>query len=221
MSKGAAMREVALLRLAIAVLCLPGLAWARTEPPGFSLRNVYVTATAPEPRGCSPFHPQTLDGIDGTTVLSAHILANGTVSQSRIVSSSGSTDLDRAAVACLGAMHLSPLTRDGLPVEADWRMAVNWPTGRARTAREDSEGDSCGRFYPVSAARAGREGETLAAFVIGADGSVGHVDVIESSGHADLDEATIACVSHFRFHPAMRDGKGVEIDGKFVAVWRR
>lgn len=214
------MRKIALAVLIVPLIAVP--ARARVEPVGFVFQAPHFAVSSLAQQGagsCQRFYPPMPEAVDGTAVLSAHILPDGRVSAAKVTVSSGNPALDKAAAACLRTVQLSPRTRDGIAVDVDWQMEVVWPTGRVRTARADNEDDTCDRFYPSSAARAGREGETIASFVIGADGSVSDVGVIQSSGHPDLDKAAIACVSNFRYFPAMQQGKPVQIDGTFVATW--
>lgn len=49
--------------------------------------------------------------------------------------------------------------------------------------------------------------------LVGADGSVKTVEVIESSGSAALDAAAQEDVAYWQFHPGMKDGVPVEMRG--------
>lgn len=60
--------------------------------------------------------------------------------------------------------------------------------------------------YPASAVRRRWEGSVVLAFEVRADGTCGDISVIESSGHAILDEAAVRAVREWRFRPALRDG---------------
>jgi protein TonB len=66
--------------------------------------------------------------------------------------------------------------------------------------------------YPASARRLGVQGTTLLSVFVTADGRVGEVQVRQSAGHRDLDQAAVEAVRRWRFEPARR---GTEA----VAVW--
>ncbi|HWY15981.1 MAG TPA: energy transducer TonB [Rhizomicrobium sp.] len=62
----------------------------------------------------------------GTTRLSYRIATDGSVKVPVVTRSSGSTDLDRAALACVSAFSYWPATHDGQPVELDRTIDVDW-----------------------------------------------------------------------------------------------
>jgi periplasmic protein TonB len=66
--------------------------------------------------------------------------------------------------------------------------------------------------YPVSARRAGAQGITLLKLRVLENGKVGEVQIEQSAGHADLDNAAVDAVKRWLFEPA-RMGKIP------VAVW--
>jgi len=63
--------------------------------------------------------------------------------------------------------------------------------------------------YPRISLRLDEEGSVLVRIHVGADGRVGAVEVLESSGFERLDEAAVAGVRAWRFEPEVRDGKAV------------
>lgn len=65
--------------------------------------------------------------------------------------------------------------------------------------------------YPETARRAGAEGTTLLRVRVLADGAVGEVRVERSAGHPALDAAARRAVQRWRFEPARRHGRPVEI----------
>ena len=56
--------------------------------------------------------------------------------------------------------------------------------------------------YPSLARRRGIEGNVKLSVVIEADGSIGSIEVVESSGSAVLDRAAVAAVREWEFRPA-------------------
>ena len=63
--------------------------------------------------------------------------------------------------------------------------------------------------YPSEAQRRGREGSVLVRVTVQADGSVGEIVTITSSGENVLDEAVKREVRQWRFLPALREGQPV------------
>jgi protein TonB len=63
--------------------------------------------------------------------------------------------------------------------------------------------------YPPAAQRRGLEGRVVLCIDIGVDGAVVGVRVRDSSGHTSLDEAAAAAAHHWRFRPALRNGRPV------------
>lgn len=99
-------------------------------PPPAKVASAQVrTAVLADPRACAlPDYPARAarEGISGTTLLSLLVGADGRVSASRIERSSGSRDLDRAAVNALSLCAFKPATSNGVP-EAGWaQLAYVW-----------------------------------------------------------------------------------------------
>lgn len=64
--------------------------------------------------------------------------------------------------------------------------------------------------YPESARRAGQEGVTILLVTVDRGGSPTHVDVVESSGFASLDEAAVSAVEDWAFRPGTINGEATE-----------
>lgn len=68
--------------------------------------------------------------------------------------------------------------------------------------------------YPAAARRMHHEGTVLLEVLVGADGRPLRVDVREGSGHRQFDDAARDQVlAHWRFRPAMRDGRAIQAIG--------
>jgi protein TonB len=64
---------------------------------------------------------------EGTTLVSIHIDAQGTVTGADVAQSSGFSDLDQAAVQCVNAQfHFSPATENGVPVASTRQIRIVW-----------------------------------------------------------------------------------------------
>lgn len=87
------------------------------------------TAVLADPNACAlPDYPvrAAREGISGTTLLALLVGSDGRVSSSRIERSSGSRDLDRAAVNALSLCRFKPASNNGV-AEAGWaQLAYVW-----------------------------------------------------------------------------------------------
>ena len=65
--------------------------------------------------------------------------------------------------------------------------------------------------YPAAALNAGVEGDVIVRLQVDANGRVSHASVVGHEGGVDpaLDQAAIAALQHWRFQPAMRDGRAI------------
>jgi TonB family protein len=78
---------------------------------------------------------------------------------------------------------------------------------------------SCVDFYPDAARRLNQSGDVLIGYDVGADGAVGHVTLLKSSGSALLDQAAVQCVTQrWRNTPAMQNGVPVASSGHRAIV---
>lgn len=67
-----------------------------------------------------------------------------------------------------------------------------------------------------SAAATRPEGRLRVRLLVRADGTVGAVELLVSSGDAELDRAAVSALSSWRFEPARRDGQPVD---SYYVVW--
>lgn len=72
--------------------------------------------------------------------------------------------------------------------------------------------------YPPQALQAGATGRVVLELMVGADGTVSDVSVVESAGHG-LDEAAVEAAPRLRFSPATRDGVGLAARIRFPYVF--
>jgi protein TonB len=94
-------------------------------------------------------------------------------------------------------------------------------SGRVLPASPDDHFRNRPPAYPMDAAMRGEEGEVRVAIHVAANGSVSGADVMSSSGSASLDNAAVAAVKRWRFHPALKDGQPVPFDVSFIFNFRR
>ncbi len=134
----------------------------------------------------------------GTTVLDIVIEEDGAVGNPRVFGSSGSMRLDEAAMdMVVQRWRYTPATQNGKPVACRWKVAVKWvvqdvvPELSANAGLVIQMGPE---DYPAGASGQGEEGAVVLLVGIEDNGNVTLVTLLGSSGHADLDAASIALV---------------------------
>jgi periplasmic protein TonB len=76
-------------------------------------------------------------------------------------------------------------------------------------------------YYPPLAIRLNHEGVTTMTVHVAADGSVTGADVADGSGHDELDQAAVKCItSAWRFTPAKQNGQPVPSTKQYRIVWK-
>lgn len=86
-------------------------------------------------------------------------------------------------------------------------------------ARPMPANDRAAGAYPPVARRLGDQGQATVKFTVLADGRVQNPTIVKSSGFADLDQAALHAVLHWRYHPATRDGKPIAIRDEAKMRW--
>lgn len=182
----------------------PGATNAAPPPPPVTLSA--NPRSASRAHSCWRNYPQAAmkAGIEGTTVLSFTVTAQGTVAQVAVKTSSGNADLDHAAVACASAWTYKPGTKKGAPVDTPWQATVAWKL------HEDwpltwAPSEPCTKFATVTAAMLkGIAGRSWIGYRVMADGTAVSPAILASSGNAALDRAAESCVAARRFIVAAR-----------------
>ena len=107
---------------------------ARVEPAApVAAAPVELSASAPVPiESPGPRYPRGAlrRGESGEVLLSIHVDARGVPSQVDVASSSGSRDLDRAAVAAARRWRFRPAMRDGSPVAGVVNVPISFTRPR-------------------------------------------------------------------------------------------
>ncbi len=84
--------------------------------------------------------------------------------------------------------------------EAPRQAKVDAPPRPRRTIRPD---------YPKGSRQRGEQGDVMLEIRVDADGAVGSVEILETSGFAELDQAAVRAVRAARFAPAKSGRKSV------------
>lgn len=99
-----------------------------TAPPSPNAGKIYEAALADANACAKPDYPAKAarNGESGTVALALLIGTDGRVSDAKVSKSSGSRDLDRAAVAALSLCKFKPAMNNGTPEAAWGRIAYVW-----------------------------------------------------------------------------------------------
>jgi protein TonB len=73
--------------------------------------------------------------------------------------------------------------------------------------------------YPIVVQRRGEHGSVTVMIHVAENGTASSVDILESSGVDLLDQAAVAAVKKWRFHPAMKEGQAVPFDYPFEFIF--
>jgi TonB family protein len=156
-----------------------------------------------------------------TTLISYHVGPAGKLSDVSLYRSSGNSDLDKAALACVSGQHEESTEAAGKPIEATWIGGVFWGSGFHSFGLSSPSGQPnlCPN-YPRIAVRMNQEGTATVTFQIATDGSVKDVALAKSTGYPVLDKATLDCVAAYRYFPVMQNGQPITIDKTVSIAWR-
>jgi protein TonB len=158
------------------------------------------------------------------TLFWARITPDGKMRDVRLYKSSGDDNLDKSILRCAKGAHYGPVKVGGAPTEFTWVTGYFWWLQSSSFAPASPTGGAAGscpprRYYPLVAVRLHLEGKTTVSYRIAIDGTTRYAKVTESSGHPVLDQASLDCVSAFKYFPALRSGQPVELDRSVSIKW--
>jgi TonB family protein len=157
----------------------------------------------------------------GTTRIAFKVAITGTVQDPVIARSSGSTQLDNAALSCVAAWLYAPAIKDGQPVQVGWGATIDWhlmmrgeappPVSTASAANTVTPPTRQYRASKCEWWHYGHLPGALVAFYIETDGSVKDPVLLRSSGDAAIDKDALDCITQRSYVPAMQNGRPVEV----------
>jgi TonB family protein len=175
------------------------------------------------PHNCRIYYPPAdrQAQIRGSTGLSFTIETDGSLSALTVAHGSGHAELDDAALQCARHWHYKPAANKGVAVAAPWSEQVFWNPPPPMLVNGMGTAHTCppDEYYTPIAIRMGESGRTTVAFTIDIAGTVKDPRIVATSGYDDLDQASLQCVLTWRYTPAMKDGKPVEVPWKTIIAW--
>ncbi len=208
----------------IGLYTLLGLAGAIAAPAAHAAPQ--ATMRLAEGQSCIPAWPveALARGASGTTRMQLRVGPQGDVIHAKVVSSSGSADLDESAMATAGVCKFDTRHKTGMSTVLFTHVWLRQNASLART-RANARSSNAARLpcaplaYPEAALRSGGQGTVYMTFVIGADGTVRDKKVARSSGYPELDQAALDGMAACRFTPAITEGVPEQSDLSFSYTW--
>lgn len=205
--------------------------WKRVVPARISF----------ETKGCKPEYPRAAlrYELQGTTSVAVTVAPSGSVSEVKVLKSSGHEILDEAVRAALlnPSCKMQAATFGGEPEKATREVKYVWKLDGASpvkktvpvieeekniAAKIDFELPECKPSYPRASLRNLEEGTTHISFQVAEDGAISDVKIVASSGFRGLDEAlrTQLQAGQCKAQPALQDGKMVASNTNYKYVWK-
>jgi TonB family protein len=163
----------------------------------------------------------------GRVVLDLSVSPSGIVSNARIVTSTGSDALDRAAIRIArGKWRFEPAMQNGRAVASTAQVEANWtlpltPITQAYFEVPDSMGADPARptggyealysDYPPAAAAGRAQGVVGVRYQVDMAGHVVDAAIVEPSGNSRFDESALRIARNRSFSPATRNGAPVSV----------
>jgi TonB family protein len=234
LTKGGSMRFV---RCGFALLAIVGSAQAQpTWDPDAKPAATPQLIQSALVRGLNPALSKAAGKIDHAgCLLRVWYNAKGTILVEQIIKSSGHPEIDQA---CLATAVGQPLT---VPVPLDpnnggWtQVPIAWnfgkPTGDSKAQPMEAdpaipalrEGEAMHvtpPYYPEAAVAARAHGICKLHVTVSEAGDVDALDITQSTGSVDLDQACLDAIYDAPFTPGRREGKFVSGSTDIVLDWR-
>lgn len=226
-----------MVRCGLACLAIVGLADAQThwDPDAKAAVTPQLIQSAFQ-RAANPALSKAAGNIDHAgCLLRVWYDAMGTILVEQIVKSSGVPEIDHA---CLAAAIGQPLTVP-TPLDPDsggWtHLPIMWKFGKQSTEEhaEPMEADSGipglreggamhvgATYYPEAALASRAHGICKVHVAVSAAGDVDALDITQSTGSVELDQACLDAIYAAPFTPGSREGKFVSGTTDVVLDWR-
>lgn len=143
-------------------------------------------------------------GVTGRTVAACALDAAGAAHDCAIAETSGNAALDAATLRAIAEMRWEEAP-GGAPASRPVRVPISWKLDQS--APRLVSAPDLAKYYPKSAGKAGITGRAVARCILDAGGVAHKCVVVESSGNAALDDATLKVIGDMRWEPAAGAGK--------------
>lgn len=190
----------------IAVQLRPALQVTTPSAPGAALRAGPAPPSWP-PGSCGAYYPPVAIRLrqEGDVELVFTIATDGAVKDISLVKSSGQDALDQAAMRCIATWQYKPATRNGVPVQIQWRAIVRFKLGDSTAAPpnilalqlasynvQNAAYRCIGSSPPSEDDLKAATGKTVV-FIALNRGAISDVKIYQTSGSDKLDNAAVRC----------------------------
>lgn len=199
------------------------------EPQSLYLPGIMITADAkpdsPSAEGNGP--PQVVGRCD----ILMWITADGIIRAAQVIKSTGHIRLDKACLYAVIGNKAKPAQGTSGPIDSWAIQPVTWAFGRKELPLPDRPDGGIAPLaanqilrvsvadYPPGAKDRGEHGICWVHVKVSAEGAIQNIEVTQSSGSADLDDATLAAFRAARFGPAFSNHQPVSSETDVVADW--
>lgn len=208
---------------ALVFIC-PAIAYAQSQPQGDTPTTSGPTGIG-APHVCGQkYYPvmATRLGIEGVAILTFRIGTDGIPKDIAVAKSAGSLDLDYAAVNCAANWLYKPAIQDGHPVDVPWLAKISWQLNYGPPASVPPiamGGPHTCESKPLTTNSV--QAPTVIAYLVGAEGDVKNVQILQSSGDRIADVYGASCVSQWKFTPAKNEGGNVQVEKFATLNWNQ
>lgn len=112
------------------------------------------------------------------------------------------------------------MTKRSISIIAALLLTVVGSTSFAAEVAATFDAKNCKAEYPKASLMNEEEGNVQVSFLIAADGSVVESKIDKTSGHKNLDKATIKSLSACKFKPGTKDGSPAQTWTKVDYAWK-
>lgn len=142
----------------------------------------------------------------------------GRVQDAWVGISSGDKSFDDIARQCAATWTYQPGMRNGVPIAVSWAARFSWQRGAAINVKEDFARPHRCNFHRSEGRDA--QGTAVLSFLIGVNGQVTELSIVQSSGDPGLDRLAMQCATRWKYKPATQDGKPIALRWGAQVTWR-
>jgi TonB family protein len=169
--------------------------------PGEALAQISAPVAVRRPNCAVEYYPRSAikDGVQGTVMVSLTITAQGDVTNASVRKSSGSGELDSAALTCLQHWHFTPAMKDNVPIESSNAYMISFGLDQLTgplSAEIVRAAQKCA-MQPLSGSEEFNGGTAITTIDVQfEDGAVARVNILDASGNKELDQRAQQCVEN-------------------------
>jgi TonB family protein len=161
-------------------------------------------------------------GEEGTCTVNVHVAATGTVSEAKILKSTGFATLDDACVTAMLSARFVAATENAVAIDAWVTIPIAWqiPPITAPTLQRGYVLEVGDDHYPEIARKLHQEGDCIVGVFVTVNGAPQDPYIYQSTGFPALDLACVAAVKKAVFAPGIKQGVPTALPARVSISWR-